>query len=166
MIAFSEKQQQVILTEVEKFRIQNPHYETFFDENRDEPFFVKNLENVQGDERDTILFSVCYAYTKEQKENGKPMSMRFGPLGLAGGERRLNVAITRAKRNIKLVSSIMPEDLKLERTKSEGVRMLRGYMEFALKGVSALREAGQIADEEELIDAVTDFIEKNGYRVR
>ena len=166
VIAFSEKQQQVILTEVEKFRIQNPHYETFFDENRDEPFFVKNLENVQGDERDTILFSVCYAYTKEQKENGKPMSMRFGPLGLAGGERRLNVAITRAKRNIKLVSSIMPEDLKLERTKSEGVRMLRGYMEFALKGVSALREAGQIADEEELIDAVTDFIEKNGYRVR
>lgn len=166
VIAFSEKQQQIILTEVEKFRIQNPHYETFFDENRDEPFFVKNLENVQGDERDTILFSVCYAYTKEQKENGKPMSMRFGPLGLAGGERRLNVAITRAKRNIKLVSSIMPEDLKLERTKSEGVRMLRGYMEFALKGVSALREAGQIADEEELIDAVTDFIEKNGYRVR
>lgn len=79
------------------FRERNPKYEWFFDESKDEPFFVKNLENVQGDERDTIIFSICYA-----KDRTGKMYMRFGPLGHEGGERRLNVAITRAKCNVKL----------------------------------------------------------------
>ncbi len=61
--------------------------------------------------------------------------MRFGPLGHQGGERRLNVAITRAKHNIKLVGSIMPYDIDLSKTKSEGIRMLKDYIEFAIKAV-------------------------------
>lgn len=165
VIAFSEKQQQAILHEIERFRLQNPRYEFFFDENHDEAFFVKNLENVQGDERDTILFSVCYAYTREQKENGKAMAMRFGPLGLSGGERRLNVAITRAKKNVKLISSILPEDLNPDKIRSEGVRMLRGYMEFALKGTAALH-VQEHSECEEMVESVAAFIEKNGYIVR
>ncbi|MFR4009113.1 MAG: DEAD/DEAH box helicase [Christensenellales bacterium] len=126
IIAFSEKQQQKIALEIQRFREKHSEYEAFFAEGREDEFFVKNLENVQGDERDTILFSIGYAKTKEQKAKGRPMSMRFGPLGVSGGERRLNVAITRAKINVKLVSSIFaPSDIDLSRTKSDGIRMLR-----------------------------------------
>lgn len=141
-----------------------PQYEWFFDESKDEPFFVKNLENVQGDERDTIIFSICYAKDK----NGK-MYMRFGPLGHVGGERRLNVAITRAKCNVKLVGSILPSDIDLSRTKSEGVRMLRSYIEFAMKGSSVLKstereEAFETVDE--FCNIVAKFLENNGYKVQ
>ena len=136
IIAFSESQQSVIEDEINKFRMQNPLYEKFFDEDKDEPFFVKNLENVQGDERDTIIFSICYAKNAQGR-----MYMRFGPLGHQGGERRLNVAITRAKHNVKLVGSILPEDIDLSKTHSEGVRMLRSYISFAMNGSAALPKA-------------------------
>lgn len=136
IIAFSESQQSVIEEEINKFRTSNPFNERFFDEDKDEPFFVKNLENVQGDERDTIIFSICYA-----KNAQKRMYMRFGPLGHEGGERRLNVAITRAKHNVKLVGSILPEDIDLSKTNSEGVRMLRTYISFAMNGSTALPKA-------------------------
>ncbi len=164
IIAFSEKQQTAIENAIIDFRERMPQYEWFFDESKDEPFFVKNLENVQGDERDTIIFSVCYAKDK----NGK-MYMRFGPLGHAGGERRLNVAITRAKCNIKLVGSILPSDIDLSRTSSEGVRMLRSYIEFARKGSSVLKpvekeEAFETVDE--FCNIVAGFLENNGYKVQ
>ena len=133
IIAFSESQQSVIEDEINKFRTRNPFNERFFDEEKDEPFFIKNLENVQGDERDTIIFSICYAKNSQGR-----MYMRFGPLGHQGGERRLNVAITRAKHNIKLVGSILPEDIDLTKTHSEGVRMLRSYIAFAMQGSVAL----------------------------
>lgn len=133
IIAFSESQQSVIEEEINKFRTHNPFNERFFDEDKDEPFFVKNLENVQGDERDTIIFSICYAKNVQGR-----MYMRFGPLGHQGGERRLNVAITRAKHNVKLVGSILPEDIDLSKTHSEGVRMLRTYISFAMNGSKAL----------------------------
>jgi len=164
IIAFSEKQQRVIEDAITDFRRQNPRYEWFFTDSGEEPFFVKNLENVQGDERDTIIFSICYAKDK----NGK-MYMRFGPLGHEGGERRLNVAVTRAKRNVKLVGSIQPSDIDLSRTSSEGVRMLRAYIEFAIGGVSALsaKKAGEDFDTvDDFCGAVADFIESHGYRVQ
>lgn len=97
IIALSEAQQQTILNEIQKFREENPKYEFFFAEDKEEEFFVKNLENVQGDERDTIFLSICYAKTKAQIAGNKPMAMNFGPVMKAGGERRLNVAVTRAK---------------------------------------------------------------------
>jgi superfamily I DNA and/or RNA helicase len=75
------------------------------------------------------------------------MYMRFGPLGAAGGERRLNVAITRAKYNVKLVGSILPEDIDLTRTQAEGVRMLRDYIAFAMVG-GAEHSAGKDRAEE------------------
>lgn len=166
IIAFSEKQQQAIALEIQRFREKNPEYEEFFKEGKDEEFFVKNLENVQGDERDTIFFSVGYAKTKEQKANGKPMAMRFGPLGVSGGERRLNVAITRAKINVKLVSSIMPSDIDLNRTESEGIRMLRSYIEFAMNGEASLAAAGQTRVLDDFADSIYRYITRKGYKAK
>ena len=163
VIAFSEKQQQAILTQVQRFREENPQYEEFFAEGKEDEFFVKNLENVQGDERDTIIFSVCYAKTKEQKAAGRPMSMRFGPLGTKGGERRLNVAITRAKRNIKIVSSILPSDFNLASTESEGIKMLHDYIAFAMNGGATLPSAHASQTPDEFKSAIATFLRENGY---
>ncbi|MBQ7324110.1 MAG: DUF4011 domain-containing protein [Clostridia bacterium] len=164
IIAFSQKQQTAIEEAIIAFRRGSPQYEWFFDENKEEPFFVKNLENVQGDERDTIIFSICYA-----KDRSGKMYMRFGPLGQDGGERRLNVAITRAKCNIKLVGSIHASDIDLSRTEAEGVRMLRSYIEFAGRGTSALRPVDDHAMPEGgdlFCDAMEAFLTDHGYRVK
>lgn len=164
IIAFSEKQQSAIENKIIDFRERNPQYEWFFSETKEEPFFVKNLENVQGDERDTIIFSICYAKDRHGK-----MYMRFGPLGINGGERRLNVAITRAKCNIKLVGSILPSDIDLEKTNSEGVRLLRSYIEFAQKGDIALRPAEKtdaLEAEDDFCKTISAFLEKNGYQIQ
>lgn len=164
IIAFSESQQSVIEEEINKFRMRNPFNERFFDEDKDEPFFVKNLENVQGDERDTIIFSICYA-----KNAQKRMYMRFGPLGQQGGERRLNVAITRAKHNVKLVGSILPEDIDLSKTNSEGVRMLRTYISFAMNGSTALPKAekkNNLYDVDTFSEQVGKFLTSRGCAVQ
>ncbi|MGI6726110.1 MAG: DUF4011 domain-containing protein [Christensenellales bacterium] len=126
VIAFGEVQQQAIENALYKMRLADKSYESFFREEREEAFFVKNLENVQGDERDTIIFSIGYA-----KASDGQMRMNFGPLSRIGGERRLNVAITRAKHNVKLVGSILPADIALERISAEGPKLLRSYIEYA-----------------------------------
>ncbi|MCU0383211.1 MAG: DEAD/DEAH box helicase, partial [Cyclobacteriaceae bacterium] len=87
--------------------------------------FVKNIENVQGDERDIIIFSIGYAPDKNRK-----MNHHFGSLSLEGGENRLNVAITRAREKIYVVSSIEPEELKVEQTLHSGPKLLRAYLQF------------------------------------
>lgn len=164
VIAFSEAQQQAIDTAVRQLRIQNPQYEGFFNEDKEEPFFIKNLENVQGDERDTIIFSIGYA-----KDANGVMYMNFGPLSRDGGYRRLNVAITRAKYNVKLVGSIHPTDIKLENTNSQGVKMLRNYIEFAINDIRVL-ENEIIYDkfvnlESPFEESVYDFLVTKGVRV-
>lgn len=162
IIAFSEKQQSTIEQVLYEYRELHPEYEWFFDENKDEPFFIKNLENVQGDERDTIIFSICYA-----KNNRGIMLMNFGPLGKQGGERRLNVAVTRAKINIKLVGSIEPTDIDLVRAKSDGAKLLRYYIEFAMKGSSTLpqRHMESLDNRDEFCGCVYDFLISKGYKV-
>src|SRR5262249_16597345 len=115
VIAFSQRQQDRILDELEVLRRQNKHCEEFFAPNREDPLFVKNLENVQGDERDVILLSVGYG----PDDAGKVM-MRFGPLNRQGGERRLNVAVTRARRAMAVVASMTANDVDLSRTSAEG----------------------------------------------
>lgn len=166
IIAFNEKQQQAILLELARFREKNPSYEAFFTEDKEDEFFVKNLENVQGDERDTIIFSIAFAKTKVQKSENRPMSMNFGPLNRQGGERRLNVAITRAKINIKLVSSILPSDIDLSRTEAEGVKMLRSYIEFAMNGDASLASAHRNAQTDEFVNTITRFIREHGFIVQ
>lgn len=164
IIAFSESQQSTIEDAVQEFRKKHRQYDSFFSEEKDEAFFIKNLENVQGDERDTILFSICYGKNSQGR-----MFMRFGPLGHQGGERRLNVAITRAKHNIKLVGSIQPEDIDLDKTKSEGVRMLRSYIEFAARSVREAipaKKKNRLYDTDIFSESVAAFLEERGYKVK
>lgn len=93
-----------------------------------EDLFVKNIENVQGDERDIIIFSIGYAPDAKGR-----MNHHFGSLNIEKGENRLNVAVTRAREKIIVISSIMPQQLKVEDTKNEGPKLLRKYLEYALQ---------------------------------
>jgi very-short-patch-repair endonuclease len=144
VIAFSERQQTAIDDELRRIRNSHPEFEPFFSDKGEEPFFLKNLENVQGDERDTILFSVGYGHDQSGK-----LSMNFGPLNKEGGERRLNVAVTRAKYQVKLVSSIQPHDMDLSRTSKRGPALLKYYMEFAQQGPSSLARETEVPSDPE-----------------
>lgn len=112
----------VALTDPEEIAAANE----FFSESKDEPFFVKNLETVQGDERDTVIFSMGYGRDEEGK-----FAQRFGPLNNKGGERRLNVAVTRAKINVKLVTSVHASEIVVTDKSSEGARLLKAYIDYA-----------------------------------
>ncbi|WP_165970836.1 DUF4011 domain-containing protein [Peribacillus frigoritolerans] len=162
VIAFSDAQATEIREQIDLMRRKNPSMEEFFKEEQQDEFFVKSLENVQGDERDTIFFSIGYA-----KAPDGSLYMNFGPLSKNGGERRLNVAVTRAKYQIKLISSLLPQDIPLERTQSVGVHRLREYMEMARSGHLPTYSSSQnkkIFDspfEEDVYDALVDL----GYEV-
>lgn len=164
VVTFSEAQQQAVEAAIRQIRLQNGMFEQLFNEDKEEPFFIKNLENVQGDERDTIIFSIGYA-----KDNNGIMYMNFGPLSKDGGHRRLNVAITRAKYNVKLVGSIMPTDINIEKTSAEGVRLLRSYIEFSQQGIIALKKELSYIDSLEFDspfeEAVYKFLSEKGYEV-
>ena len=99
----------------------------FFDPNRSERFFIKNLERVQGDERDAIIISIGYG-----KDRAGNLPLRFGPLLSEGGRRRLNVAVTRARQKLTVVSSFSHNDIDLARLrKGSGVELLRDYLQYA-----------------------------------
>ena len=132
VITFNSDQQAAIADAIDKeaqkdakFRIQIATEKTRMEGGEDTGLFIKNLENVQGDERDIIIFSIGYA----PNETGKVYT-NFGSLSTEGGENRLNVAITRAKTKIIVVTSIEPEDLKVDASKNEGPRLLREYLSF------------------------------------
>jgi very-short-patch-repair endonuclease len=133
---FSIRQKQAILDELEILRRDTPEAEPFFVAHSNEPFFVKNLENIQGDERDVIFISIGYG-----RNTSGYMAMTFGPLSLEGGERRLNVLISRAKLKCEVFSSITADDIDLERGKGRGVASLKAFLNFAEKGII---EVGQI----------------------
>lgn len=116
----------------------SPELEEFFKESHQERAFVKNLERVQGDERDAIILSIGYGKNADGK-----MQYRFGPLNQEGGERRLNVAITRARKRMTLVSSFDYADMDPDKTRSTGATMLRGFLKFAQSGGTALDGADE-----------------------
>lgn len=101
-----------------------------------EPFFVKNLERVQGDERDAIILTIGYGRTADGR-----MRYNFGPVNRDGGERRLNVAVTRAKSRMTVVSTFTAEDMDPDRLNKEGPQMLRRYLEYAASGGATLEKA-------------------------
>ncbi|MCX7685445.1 MAG: DUF4011 domain-containing protein [Acetobacteraceae bacterium] len=138
--AFSIRQRDAILDALERARRDSPETEPFFSAHPEEPFFVKNLENVQGDERDCIMISIGYAPDEEGR-----FAMRFGPLSAEGGERRLNVLITRAKSRLLVFSGIGAEDIDLSRTDSRGVAALKAFLAYAAAGG---RAAAPVAEEE------------------
>lgn len=128
--AFSLSQKDAILAELELARRgAGSDAEGFFNAHEHERFFVKNLENIQGDERDVIFISVGY-----RKDSSGYMAMSFGPLSADGGERRLNVLITRARIRCEVFSSITSDDIDLERGRSKGVAAFKSYLQFAQTG--------------------------------
>jgi len=157
---FSVRQRRAILDQLEVLRREHPETEAFFHAHQTEPFFVKNLENVQGDERDVIFISVGYG-----RNSQGVMSMRFGPLGSEGGERRLNVLISRAKLRCEVFSSITDEDIDLERARGKGVVAFKLFLRFARTGRMDLASADE-AGEPEVFDAqVAGALHGLGYQV-
>jgi hypothetical protein len=124
--AFSVAQMQAIVDRLERLRHAAPACEEFFAEGADEPFFVKNLENVQGDERDVIFVSVGYGRGADGS-----LAFNFGPINGEGGDRRLNVLFTRARIRCEIFTSLTPDDLDSNRVHSRGLRVLRRFLAHA-----------------------------------
>ncbi|WP_078349696.1 DUF3320 domain-containing protein [Mucilaginibacter pedocola] len=161
IVTFSSVQQILVedlLTDVFRLR---PDLERIALE-REEPIFIKNLENVQGDERDVILFSIGYG----PDENGR-VSLNFGPINREGGWRRLNVAVSRARYEMKVFSTLTSDQIDLNRTASEGVAGLKAFLAYAEKGKTALpaRETVAIAQAASFENLVADELRKQGYEV-
>ena len=128
VISFNVQQQYLIEDLLEARMEKNKQLKAWAEESG-EPIFIKNLENVQGDERDVILFSIGYGPDKDGK-----ISMNFGPLNLTGGERRLNVAVTRSRYEMMVFSSLHAKDIDLRRSNAKGVQGLHRFLDYAENG--------------------------------
>lgn len=162
VVTFSQAQQSLVEDLLDAARGEYPEIEPFFT-TVSEPVFVKNLETVQGDERDVILFSICYG-----PDAAGVVRMNFGPLNNKGGERRLNVAITRARKQLLVFSRLRPEQMDLSRTHANGVHHLRTFLDYAKRGQVALveelaRKTGEV--ESFFEQAVLDELTMRGWRV-
>ena len=156
---FSVAQKNAILEELEVRRKERPEYEPLFSDNKDERFFVKNLETIQGDERDVILISVGYGYDQYGK-----MSLNFGPLNQDGGERRLNVLITRAREKCVVFSNFKAYDMNLTANPPYGVKSLKEFLEYA-ENLTLGTNGPEMHTKEPFEDAIASFLEENGYMV-
>jgi hypothetical protein len=163
VVTFNSEQQGLIEDLLDAERRKDPGLEPYFSEIELEPVFVKNLESVQGDERDIMYFSITYG-----PDMAGAVSMNFGPLNRDGGERRLNVAVTRARHELRVFSSLRGEQMDLSRTKANGVRDLKHFLEFAEFGPRALAEAhhGSQGDFESPFEAgVAAALGRKGWQV-
>jgi very-short-patch-repair endonuclease len=165
IIVLNAEQQELVGNLLDRERRNNPELEPFFDDASPEPVFVKNLETVQGDERDVILLGIGYGPT----EPGAPvMAMNFGPLNRDGGWRRLNVALTRARAEMMLFTSFDASMIDLNRTSARAVRDLKHFIEFAERGSRALVEAvqGSVGGFDSPFEAaVAEALTKKGWEV-
>ena len=134
IVTFSSAQQNLIEDLLNEAFKQRPELELIAMESN-EPIFIKNLENVQGDERDVILFSMGYGPDK----NGN-ISLNFGPLNREGGWRRLNVAVSRARYEMKVFSTLRSDQIDITRTSSEGVAGIKAFLEYSEKGKKVLTQ--------------------------
>lgn len=154
--AFSVAQMRAVEEALERARRESPDTEAFFRAHPHEPFFVKNLENVQGDERDVILISVGYGRDAEGR-----VHMNFGPLNQAGGERRLNVLVTRARERCEVFTNMTADDLDPARSDAPGVEALRTFLAFAESGLlpraAGAEDSAPPAFEEEVRRALADL---------
>jgi len=134
VITFNSQQQALIQDFFDQAQRDDPELDWFFADERIEPTVVKNLENVQGDERDVMFFSVTFG----KDASGRDIPLTFGALNREGGERRLNVAVTRARQELVVYSSFQADQLKADRSKARGVRDLKDFLDYAEKGPEAL----------------------------
>lgn len=164
VITFNAQQQELILDLLDAERAKRPHLEWFFSDEREEPVIVKNLENVQGDERDVMVFSITFGRDPEGR-----LAMDFGAVNRDGGEKRLNVAVTRAKSEFHVFASITADDVDLRRAKGKGVAHLKNYLAYAERGASALPGADAAppgSEESPFEESVADMLRSRGWEVR
>lgn len=164
IITFNIQQQALIEDLLDQARRDDPALEWFFEDEREEPVIVKNLENIQGDERDIMLFSITFAPDKAGK-----FSMNFGALNRDGGEKRLNVAVTRARGELHIFSSVTADKIDLGRTKATGVKHLKNFLDYAERGAIALpgMDEGSLGDAENPFEsAVAEALRQKGWEVR
>ena len=158
---FSMKQQQAILDEQDRILRENQDMEGFFSPERDEHFFVKNLETIQGDERDVIFISIAYGFDVEGK-----LHKQFGPLNKQGGERRLNVLMTRARDRCVIFSNFRAQDLMTEHNEAVGVRALKIFLDYAEhRNLDSITETGADSDSP-FEDGVYSFLQEHGFTLR
>ena len=159
VVTFNQAQQQLIQDLFEDAQSKDHSLEPYFDESAADGVFVKNLENVQGDERDVIVFSIGYG--PDARGN---VSMNFGPLNKEGGERRLNVAITRAREEVLVFTSLRSDQIDLARTSARGVRDLRGFLNFAERTTAVTRESSSRRSDE-LVESIAESLRDRGHEV-
>ena len=160
-VAFSTAQQRAIEDQIEIMRRQNSQYESFFADSLREPFFVKSLENVQGDERDVILISIGYG----RDEAGK-LTMNFGPVNKDGGEKRLNVLFTRARSQCEVFCNFTANELSVSPDSPQGIIALKTYLQHAETGKMDLAiETGREPDSPFEV-AVIEALKAQGYLVK
>ncbi|HJJ67295.1 MAG TPA: DUF3320 domain-containing protein [Methanocorpusculum sp.] len=160
---FSTKQQELIRREVDLLLRDNPDVESLMRPENGEHFFVKNLETVQGDERDTMLISIGYGFDENHR-----LSRNFGPLNQTGGERRLNVLITRARERCVVFANFRGYDLAVESDTPDGVAALSAFLTYAETRNAAPLSAGEdiSPDVADLFpETVARMLEDNGYAV-
>lgn len=162
VVTFNSNQQSLIEDLLNDLFRENPALETLALEG-EEPIFIKNLENVQGDERDVILISVGYGPDKTGR-----IALNFGPLNRDGGWRRLNVAVSRARNEMKVFSTLRSDQIDLNRTSAKGVAGLKAFLEYAEKGREALtyKMSADRRSEDALLCSIAAELEKRGYRTR
>lgn len=168
IVTFNSEQQQLIENLLDDERRKDKALEPFFGEDSDEPVFVKNLETVQGDQRDVICLSVGYGPTEP---GAQAMSMTFGPLNRQGGERRLNVAITRASTEMLVFSSFDASMIDLSRTSAQAVKDLRAYIDYAARGPVAIAQQTNLISnidrfDSEFEEAVAIRLREKGWQLR
>ena len=161
IVTFSVVQQFLIEDLLNEVFTSRPDLEKIATE-REEPIFIKNLENVQGDERDVIMFSVGYGPDKDGK-----VSLNFGPVNREGGWRRLNVAVTRARYEMQVFSTLKADQIDLARTSSEGVASLKAFLAYAEKGRSTLpnRFSFSNTSNSSFSNMLSEHIQQHGYNV-
>ncbi|MBX3426900.1 MAG: DUF3320 domain-containing protein [Pirellulales bacterium] len=163
VVTFNSQQQELIQDLFDEAQRQHPELEWFFSDDRIEPTAVKNLENVQGDERDVMMFSITFGFDAAGK-----FPVDFGAINRDGGERRLNVAVTRARQELVVFSCFLPDQLRAERSGARGVHDLKAFLEYAEKGPEAIvaRVEGSLGGfESPLEEAVAAALEERGWRL-
>ena len=162
VVTFSTTQRDEVLDAIDGLRRNGDPFAGRFDEGGAEPVFVKNLEAVQGDERDVILFSVGYG-----PDPAGVLRLNFGPLNKEGGDRRLNVAVTRARKQVVVHASMLPEDIDTSRAKGRGAKLLRDYLEVARRGMQGTGPVPKHAQSElsAAVDSLARALEERGFSV-
>jgi len=163
VITLNQPQQKLIEDLFDRARTAHPELEWFFDDARTAPTIVKNLENVQGDERDIILFSVAFGFDQTGR-----FTRNFGALNRDGGQRRLNVAVTRARQEMMVFASFRAEHLSIDGVQHQGVVHLKNFLDYAERGPKALpaMDRGSVGSHDSPFEeAVAERLRAKGWEV-